>query len=125
VDKTNPLANGKPFCIVKGDFCGTELANGQRFDLCAIPTKRDCTCTPTWVTKGKKQDGCSEVGAPGTPWCHVRENGCGEMNGACVFSCFLPHVLCVLSFDVACGCTRHAMLTADLRCVFSHSVGLR
>jgi hypothetical protein len=125
VDKTNPLANGKPFCIVKGDFCGTELANGQRFELCAIPTKRDCTCTPTWVTKGKKQEGCSEVGAPGTPWCHVRENGCGEMNGACVFSCFLPHLLCVLSFDVACGCTRHAMLTADLRCVFSHSVGLR
>ena len=100
MDKTNPLANGKAFCIVnaKSDFCGTELANGQRFDLCATPTKRECTCTPTWVTKGKKQEGCSEVGAPGTPWCHVRENGCGEMNGVFMFPSFLPPVLRVVSF---------------------------
>lgn len=111
IDKANPLANGKPFCIVKGDSCGTELANGQRFDLCAIPTQRDCTCTPTWVTKGKKQEGCSEVGAPGTPWCHVRENGCGAMNGLCVFPCFLVSCFTCLVLEIS-------MLTAGLRLVF-------
>ena len=39
-DDANTLAKGKSFCVVLGDFCGSELEDGQRFDECSIATKR-------------------------------------------------------------------------------------
>jgi hypothetical protein len=77
------VGDGEPFCIVQGEFCGTEMpdGSGQRCDQCAIPTKRRCSCTPEWVTNGQTQKGCSEFNSKGKPWCKVREDGCGEVNG--------------------------------------------
>ena len=57
------------------------LQDGQRIDECALPTKRSCSCVPSWVSNGKTYTGCSEINSPGKPWCKVREKGCGDVNG--------------------------------------------
>jgi len=81
IDDSNTQSGGKAFCVVEGDLCGEALEDGRRFDVCAIETKRKCSCEASWVTNGKTQEGCSEFNSKGHPWCKVREDGCGEVNG--------------------------------------------
>jgi len=57
------------------------MQDGQRIDECALPTKRGCSCVPSWVSNGKTYTGCSEINSSGKPWCKVREKGCGDVNG--------------------------------------------